>query len=108
MIKHKLHLSPLFCCNHTCNCVNMVSVTSASRYITTASRYYPRYQSRPLMYIRGLVPWNNTELAEAVPIVTMCVNFRLVGTCIGCVYRAGVDTYGCRSYVLLGNFDTSM
>ena len=23
--KHKLHLSPLFCCNHTCYCVNMVS-----------------------------------------------------------------------------------
>ena len=25
--KHKLHLSRLFCCNHTCHCVNMVSVT---------------------------------------------------------------------------------
>ena len=34
--KHKLHLSHLFCCNHTCYCVNMVSVTSASRYITSA------------------------------------------------------------------------
>ena len=27
--KHKLHLSRLFCCNHTCYCVYMVSVTSA-------------------------------------------------------------------------------
>ena len=32
--QHKLHLSRLFCCNHTCYCVNMVSVTSVSRYIT--------------------------------------------------------------------------
>ena len=43
-----LHLSRLFCCNHTCHCVNMVSVTSASRYITSASRYIkvdPRYSS---------------------------------------------------------------
>ena len=31
----------------------MVSVTSASRYITSASRYHPRYQSRSSMYIRG-------------------------------------------------------
>ena len=32
--KHKLHLSRSFCCNHTCYCVNMVSVTSAPHYIT--------------------------------------------------------------------------
>ena len=32
--KHRLHLSRLFYCNHTCYCVNMVSVTSASRYIS--------------------------------------------------------------------------
>ena len=32
--KHELHLNHLFCCNHFCYCVNMVSVTSASRYIT--------------------------------------------------------------------------
>ena len=25
--KHKFHLSRLFCCIHTCYCVNMVSVT---------------------------------------------------------------------------------
>ena len=38
----------LECCNsHTCYCVGMVSVTSASRY-----------QSRPWMYIRGLIPRN--------------------------------------------------
>ena len=67
--KHKLHLSRLFCCNHTCYCVNMVSVTSVSRYITSASRYHPRYQSRSSMYICGLIPWNFAELVEAVPIV---------------------------------------
>ena len=47
----------------------MVSVTSASRYITSVSRYYPRYQSRSSMYIRGLIPRNVKELAEAVPII---------------------------------------
>ena len=66
--KHKLHLSRLFCCNHSCYCVNMVSVTSASRYITPASRYHPRYQSRSSMYILGLIPRNFAELAEAVPV----------------------------------------
>ena len=65
---HKLLLSRLFSCNHTCYCVNMVSVTSASRYITSASRYHPRYQSRSSMYTRGLIPRNFAELAEAVPI----------------------------------------
>ena len=39
----------LFCCNNTCYCVEMVSVTSASRY-------HPHYQSRSSMYIRGLNP----------------------------------------------------
>ena len=46
----------------------MVSVTSASRYITSASRYHPRYQSSSSMYIRGLIPRNFAELAEAVRI----------------------------------------
>ena len=46
----------------------MVSVTSTSRYITSASRYHPRYQSRSSMYIRSLIPRNFAELAEAVPI----------------------------------------
>ena len=45
----------------------MVYVTSASHYITPASRYRPRYQSRSSMYIRGLIPRNSVELAEAVP-----------------------------------------
>ena len=53
--KYDLHLSRFF---HTCHCVNMVSVTSASRYITPASRYHPRYQSRASIYIRGLIPRN--------------------------------------------------
>ena len=54
--KHKLHLSHLFCCNHTCCCINMVSVTSASRYIMSVSRYHPRYQIRSSMYISGPIP----------------------------------------------------
>ena len=66
--KHKLHLSRLFCCNHTYYCVNMVSVTSVSRYITSASRNHPRDQRRSSMYIRGLNPRNFAEIAEAVPI----------------------------------------
>ena len=67
---HKLHLfyNRLFCCNRTCYCVNMVNVTSALRYITSVPRYYPRYQSRSSMYIRGLIEQNFAELAEAVPI----------------------------------------
>ena len=66
--KKKLHLSRLFCCNHICYCVNMVSVTSVSCYITSASRYHPLYQRRSSMYIHGLIPRNFAELAEAVPI----------------------------------------
>ena len=46
----------------------MVSVTSASRYITSAPRYHPRYRSRCSMYIRGLIPRTFAELGEAVPI----------------------------------------
>ena len=41
----------LCCCNQTCYCVGMVSVTSASRNVTSASRY----QSRSTIYIRGLI-----------------------------------------------------
>ena len=67
--KHKRHLRRLFCCNHTCYCVNMVSVTSASRCIMSASRYHPRYQSKSAMYIHGLIPRNFTEFAEVVSIV---------------------------------------
>ena len=52
----------LFCCNHTCNCVDMLSVTSVSRYETSALRF----QTRSLMYIRGLIPRNSTELAKSV------------------------------------------
>ena len=67
--KHKLHLkhlveccSHLFCCNQTWYCVGMVSVMSASRYVTSASHY----QSRSSMYIQGLITQNSTELDEAV------------------------------------------
>ena len=52
-------------------------MTSASCYITPASRYHPRYQSRSLMYIRGLIPGNFAELAEAVSIVSFGVNLHL-------------------------------
>ena len=45
----------------------MVSVTSASRYMTSASRNHPRYQSRSSMYIRSLIPRSSADLAEAVP-----------------------------------------
>ena len=62
----------------------MVSVTSASRNITSASRYHPRYQSRPSMYIRGLIPRNSAKLAESVPIVARNVqNMKLVQYFIG-------------------------
>ena len=53
----------------------MVSVTSASRFITPASRYHPRYQSRSSMYIHGLIPRNFAELAEGVPIGSLLVLF---------------------------------
>ena len=46
----------------------MASVMSASRYITAASCYHPRYQSRYSMYICGLIPRDVADLAEAVPI----------------------------------------
>ena len=72
---HKLHLSRLFCCNHTCCFVHMVSVTSASRYITSVSRYHPRYKSRSSMYIRGLIPRNFVELAETV-LIDICPFFK--------------------------------
>ena len=67
---NKLHFSRLCCCNHTCYCVNMISVTSTSRY-------HPRYQSLSSMYIRGLVPRNFGELAEAVPIGVNCICWTL-------------------------------
>ena len=44
----------------------MVSVMTASHYITSESRYHSRYRSRSSMYIRGLIPRNLAELAEAV------------------------------------------
>ena len=67
-------LNSLFCFNHTCYCVNMVSVTSAPHYITSVSLYYQRYQSRSSMYIRGLIPQNFAELAETVPIAILSVH----------------------------------
>ena len=77
--KHKLHLSCLFSYNHTCFCVNMVSVTSASRY-------HPHYQSRSSMYIRGLILRNFAEFAEAAPILIQYVN--LLPTIVHCYQNA--------------------
>ena len=51
----------------------MVSVTSASRFITSSPRYHPRYQSISSTYIRGLIPRNFAELSEAVPIALKCI-----------------------------------
>ena len=42
----------------------MAYVTLASRYVPSASRY----QSGSSVYIRGLIPRNSTECAEAVPV----------------------------------------
>ena len=58
----------LFCCNHTCYCVNTISVTSVSQYITSASCYHRWYRSRFSMYIRGLDSTEFAEWAEAVQI----------------------------------------
>ena len=54
----------LFCCNHTCYRVGIDSATSASRYVTSESRF----QRRSSMYIQGLIPRISMELAKAVPI----------------------------------------
>ena len=61
---HKVHLKPFVLLQSDLLCVDMVSVTSASRYLASVSSY----QSRSTMYIRGLILWNSMELAEAVPI----------------------------------------
>ena len=63
----------------------MVSVTSASRNITSASSFHSRYQRRSSMYTRGLMLWNFAELADAVPIgKTFCdVSVNTCQICIG-------------------------
>ena len=77
--KHELRLNCLFCCNHTCYCVNMVSVTSASCYIMSASCYHPRYKSRTSMYISALIPRNFTDFTEAVQIVNRSAVVKKIG-----------------------------
>ena len=69
----------------TIYCIGMVSVTSASRYLTSTSRY----QSRPSMYIRGLIPRNSMELAEAVQIEILSSGYQ--------VYKCNKQLY---SYIL--------
>ena len=56
-----LHSHLLLCSCSFCD----VSVTLYT-FVTSASRYHPRYQSLSLTYIRGLIPRNFAELAEAV------------------------------------------
>ena len=51
----------------------MVSVTSASSYVTSASRYQSRYSM--FMCIRGLISRSSTELAEAVPIGSIAKSY---------------------------------
>ena len=102
-MKHKFHLinNRLFCCIHTCYCVNMVSVTPASSYITSASCYHPRYQFRSYMYTRGLIPRNFAELVDAVPIWVKIstrgklsgVPFRIAAVCKS--VRDGTCSYAC-------------
>ena len=72
--------------------VNVVSLTSALHFITSASCYHPRHQSRSLMYICGLTPRNFVELAEAVPIVCVLLCFLLIF--LGSIY---CKQYGPRS-----------
>ena len=87
LIKHKLHLSQA---NHTYH-VNMVSVTSASRYITSVSRYHLRYQSRSSMYICGLNPWN---FSEAVSIGFDCCRSCVIRAFPGNIHLRIADTVG--------------
>ena len=57
-------------CNRTSYCIDMLSVTTAWRYVTSASRYY----SRPSMYIRGLIPRNGPRqlrLLETIKLAPM-------------------------------------
>ena len=78
----------LLCCYHTCNCVGMVSGTSAPRYVTSASRY----PKRSSMYNRGLIP-RNRPLRQ----------FRLIWTVnVGCFYLGFpmAITVQCRSKVV--------
>ena len=69
----------------TIYCIGMVSVTSESCYVTPTSRY----QSRPSMYIRGVIPQNSMELAEAVPIEILSSGYQ--------VYKCNKQVY---SYIL--------
>ena len=82
LLKKNFIYNRLFCCNHICYCVNMVSVTSASRYKVSASLYFPRYQRRSSMYMRGLIPGNFAELAKEVVIV-LCMLLLMTYFCDG-------------------------
>ena len=68
--KYNFIYNSLYCCDHTCYCVGMISVMSASPYVPSESLYHPLYQSRSSMYIRDLIPRNFAVSAEAVPIDT--------------------------------------
>ena len=76
----------------TIYCIGMVSVTSESCYVTPTSRY----QSRPSMYIRGVIPQNSIEFAEAVPIEILSSGYQ--------VYKCNKQLY---SYILNPQFKCS-
>ena len=77
-----------YTCKTICHNRTLPSITSlddlelrlllwAVTLITSASRYHPHYQNGSSMYIRGLIPRNFAELAEAVPIENVSVLSKL-------------------------------
>ena len=52
----------------------MVSVASASCYMTSVSSYHPRYQSRSSMYIRGLIPQMAVPILNIIWPLCLCLN----------------------------------
>ena len=58
----------LFSCNHTCHCVGMVSVTSASHY-----------QSRPSMYILDPIPRNGPSQFRLYDVMQFAGDITLTG-----------------------------
>ena len=88
----------------------MVSVTSASRYITSASHYHPRYQSRSSMYIRGLIPRNFAELAEAVSIESYQASrqCRDIVVPVSALRKLSGSAHGVNSYHIIVNVFRSL
>ena len=79
----------------------MVAVTPASHYITTASHHHPHYQIRSSMYIRGLIPRNVAELAEAVPIVQRCAPCDHATSSSGVEHRIYILALGYKTFCMV-------